>query len=191
MSNITSFDLSTLNLKMGTYSITVKAKASGWKAGESMSLIYNCIPVRFTIDNRAYGADKNTTWKTWMETNSPEGLRLTTSTIEDEWGNVLCYSYVPVNINTYIEPKEYKMIFGGDIAETSEFYINSENDNFTFVVGMTWEDFLNSDYNDGNFVYDEAMGVTWYGNPICISDDNLSGVELDEFIEGGHVYATP
>ena len=69
------------------------------------------------------------------------------------------------------------------------FYVDSENDEFTFIIGMTWEDFLDTDYNDGRFGYDEAMGVTYEGSPLCISDNNLSSVELTAPIEDGHMYA--
>ncbi len=99
-------------------------------------------------------------------------------------------------------------LFGYLIDEDSEGRVNCEYVGsgvgtvalITFTVdgeeyqaeeGMTWQRFIYSDYNNGIFNYDEIMGVTCYGNPVCNSEDNLQSVEYTGEIISGHAYATP
>lgn len=65
-----TFDLSTLNLSAGTYSITVKARSDGYADSAESSAVSYTVGVNlitFTVDGMTFQAEEGMTWEEWCE----------------------------------------------------------------------------------------------------------------------------
>ena len=77
-------------------------------------------------------------------------------------------------------------VYFGKVIVMGSFGITTVGMSYSFEVGMTWNDFIASSYNDGNFAQAETE-VIWSGVPI--SDESGSvRVSPDDTIISGYSY---
>lgn len=78
-----TFDLSSLELPTGTYSIYVKLSRDGYQDSEASNIVEYTVGgssanlISFTIDGTAYQAEDGMTWEQWVESSyNTDGYRL-------------------------------------------------------------------------------------------------------------------
>ena len=100
--------------------------------------------------------------------------------------------------NTYILKDSYETITEDEISAlfTGVFYYTGYDDTstpveYTFEIGMTWEEFINSDYNTDNFFVITGETVSLSNNSAVYYKANpIVGGELitNQVVDGGEYY---
>lgn len=79
-------------------------------------------------------------------------------------------------------------VYFGNVIVMGSFTITTVGMEYSFEVGMTWNDFIASSYNDGSFSKNVGSHteISWHGVPIC----DASGVMVsqDDTIISGYGY---
>ena len=135
--------------------------------------------ILFTIDNVSYTAQSGMTWAQWVASANN-----TASFTIDSNNNVSCQSGLVtynntsvVNTDTIVANENYTIV-----AQTPQLFTFTINRNtYTAESGMTWGDWVSSDFNILNFTIN-LNGFVYYGvDPILYGD--WVGVNANDLID--------
>ena len=208
------FDLTTLNLSAGTHSITVKARASGYKDSEPS------IAVSYVVARPEYVGE---TWHIPAGWTAAAGYgmfeisgSLNGITIEgldigydvdpsDSYGsttpkkNSIVYSYSGSAFGELTSYDGIEITITGGADATNQNLIDWLNANgkrvITFTIdgatyyaeeGMTWGEWVESEYNTGGFYVVE--GLVAFDTAYGVVDENYKFVFPNETIKANYLY---
>ena len=134
-----------------------------------------------TIAGKTYKYQKNMTWGEWCD-SSYDTIGLYVDNGKVYGANVkLVYDGVTVNANDYIiQNGVYSFVPLDSTTTTTNFYVNDTK--YSCDTGMTWYEFITSDYNDGSFttLYDED-----HEYDLVLYNEVWVGTGYEEYVTAG------